>query len=93
MKKKSRLLAAMTAAAALTITVAGAANAANIGDSSGPLTKIEISEDLNCDVEYLGDAKPEFYAGNACGTLVARSWPLRAFYTGPKTSLSAQILG
>lgn len=49
---------------------AHAANAA-IVSSTGPLTKIEISPDLTCNVQHRVDPKPEFYAGNACGTLVA----------------------
>ncbi|HZC33014.1 MAG TPA: hypothetical protein VE640_06980, partial [Candidatus Bathyarchaeia archaeon] len=39
--------------------------------SSGPLTSIGISDDLNCSVNHTGDVSGEFFAGTACGTLVA----------------------
>ncbi len=38
--------------------------------SSGPLTSIGISTDLNCSVNHTGDTSGEFYGGTACGTLV-----------------------
>ncbi len=39
--------------------------------SSGPLTSITITDDLNCAVNHTGDASGEFFGGTACGTLVA----------------------
>ncbi|MGH2935416.1 MAG: hypothetical protein ACRDL2_13015 [Gaiellaceae bacterium] len=39
--------------------------------SSGPLTSIEITSDLNCAVNHSGDSASEFYGGTACGTLLA----------------------
>jgi uncharacterized repeat protein (TIGR01451 family) len=39
--------------------------------SSGPLTRVEISSDLNCAVDHSGDSLPEFYGDTACATLVA----------------------
>ena len=39
--------------------------------SAGPLTRIEITNDLNCAVDHTGDSAPEFYGDTACGTLVA----------------------
>jgi uncharacterized repeat protein (TIGR01451 family) len=36
--------------------------------SSGPLTQINISDRLNCDVRHELDAHPEWYGTNACGT-------------------------
>ena len=39
--------------------------------SAGPLTRVEISDDLNCAVDHTGDTFGEFYNGTACGTLVA----------------------
>ena len=39
--------------------------------SAGPLTRVQISDDLNCTVDHTGDIYPEFYNGTACGTLVA----------------------
>jgi hypothetical protein len=38
----------------------------------GPLTRIEISDDLNCAVSHIDDTEhPEFYGDTACATLVA----------------------
>ena len=39
--------------------------------SAGPLTRIEITNDLNCAVDHTGDSAPEFYGDTACGSLVA----------------------
>jgi LPXTG-motif cell wall-anchored protein len=39
--------------------------------SSGPLSAITVSADLNCSVRYATDTSPEFYGDTACGTLVA----------------------
>ena len=49
---------------------ATAAFAASI-NSSGPLTRVEISDTLNCAVDHAGDVSPEFYGDTACGTLLA----------------------
>jgi hypothetical protein len=38
--------------------------------SSGPLTKITISDDLNCSVNHTGDTQGEWYGDTACGTFV-----------------------
>src|SRR5439155_4367121 len=45
------------------------ASAAEIS-SSGPLTGIGISEDLNCSVNHTGDVEGEFFDDIACGTFV-----------------------
>jgi hypothetical protein len=45
------------------------ASAAQIS-SSGPLTSIGISEDLNCSVNHTGDVEGEFFDDTACGTFV-----------------------
>ena len=39
--------------------------------SAGPLTRIEITNDLNCAVDHTGDTDPEFFGDTACGSLVA----------------------
>ena len=39
--------------------------------SSGSLTRVAISPDLNCAVNHAGDIDPEFYGDTAYGTLVA----------------------
>ncbi|RWU84738.1 DUF11 domain-containing protein [Janibacter hoylei PVAS-1] len=61
-------------AAVLTMfgAVAGApsSSAAEI-ESGGPLTSIDISPVLNCDVRYEGDVMGEWYDDIACGTFVA----------------------
>src|SRR6188472_3662621 len=45
--------------------------AAAVNNPGGPLTRVEISPDLNCAVSYLGDTSPEFFGDTACGTLLA----------------------
>lgn len=50
--------------------VAPSASAAEI-ESGGPLTSINISPLLNCDVRYAGDLQGEWYDDIACGTFVA----------------------
>lgn len=50
--------------------LASPASAATIA-STGPLTSITVTPDLNCAVNHTGDAQPEFFAGTACATLVA----------------------
>jgi YD repeat-containing protein len=39
--------------------------------SSGPLTRVETSPDLNCSVNYAGDGAGEFYGDTACGTFLS----------------------
>ena len=48
--------------------LASSAGAATIA-STGPLTSITISPDLNCAVNHTGDTSPEWYGSTACGTL------------------------
>jgi hypothetical protein len=40
-------------------------------NSSGPLTTVDVSTDLNCAVNHSGDADGEFFGNTACGTLLA----------------------
>jgi len=42
-------------------------------NTPGPLTNIYLSDELNCQVDHLGDASHEFFGGvpGACGTLIA----------------------
>ena len=54
----------------LALAAPGIASAATIS-STGPLTEITISEELNCDVRHAGDTDPEFYGATACGTFLA----------------------
>ncbi len=39
--------------------------------STGPLTRVENNEYLNCAVSYAGDVHPEFYGDTACATMLA----------------------
>ena len=39
--------------------------------SSGPLSRVEISDTLNCAVDHTGDSSSEWFGDTACGTLVA----------------------
>jgi len=39
--------------------------------STGPLTRVLITPDLNCGVSHVGDSAPEFFGDTACGTLLA----------------------
>lgn len=71
MKTPGKVLAASVGAVALTLSGAAAALAATMEDPDGPLVRIEITEDLNCAVDYVGDEYGEFYGDTACGTFVA----------------------
>lgn len=62
------LVSLVTAAGMLATHPANAATAAI--NSPGPLTRVEISDTLNCAVSYVSDEQPEFYGDTACGTLV-----------------------
>jgi uncharacterized repeat protein (TIGR01451 family) len=68
MRKIVALLSALTVAA----TCAGTAAAQSTKiESAGPLTRVEITTDLNCAVSHIADTDPEFFSDTACGTLVA----------------------
>lgn len=43
--------------------------------SAGPLTRVRTSPTLDCAVDHIADAVPEFYLGNACMTAVYASLP------------------
>lgn len=80
------------AALAFTLAFPAVASAATI-TTPGPLTEVIISDDLNCDVRYLGDAAPEFFQSTACATLVAADGTLygpdripAGASAGPRTS-------
>ena len=40
-------------------------------NSAGPLTRVEVTPDLNCAVDHEGDVSSEFFDETACGTLLA----------------------
>ena len=63
--------------------------------STGPLTTISVSPDLNCAVNHVGDAKGSFYNDTACGTFVAVNGTLfgpasipAGFGAGPRTAFT-----
>lgn len=67
---RGRIALALTALAAAIGTCGGAASAVEI-TSSGPLTRIGTSPDLNCYVNHQLDVFSEFYGQTACGSFVA----------------------
>src|SRR5258708_2599847 len=67
----SIIVALATLVVALLGAVAPALAASQAILSAGPLTRVQISDDLNCAVDHSGDTYPEFYNDTACGTLVA----------------------
>ena len=73
--RSRRATLGLAAGAALAVGLLGpvspALAASHAITSSGPLTRVEISTDLNCAVDHTGDTSPEFYGDTACGTLVA----------------------
>jgi uncharacterized repeat protein (TIGR01451 family) len=80
-----------------TVVLIGAvpASAAAI-TSSGPLTRVEISPDLNCAVDHAGDESPEFFGDTACATLLASGGTLygpaiipAGDNAGPRTAYTA----
>ncbi|MBV8960290.1 MAG: hypothetical protein JO087_16105, partial [Actinobacteria bacterium] len=68
---------ATAVALSLPLLAAGARPAAAAGPtpgvitSTGPLTKIAVSNDLSCAVNRAGDSHGEFYNDTACGTFLA----------------------
>lgn len=72
-KISSAMAGVLTLASLIVLSSPPAAQAYSqaITSSTGPLTKIEISGDLTCNVQHRVDPAPEFFGGNACGTLVA----------------------
>lgn len=71
---RSRIVRVGLAAAVVSLTcVLGDASPASALaiTSTGPLTKIDISPELNCAVDHTGDTSGEFFSDTACGTLIA----------------------
>lgn len=67
----NRILSMLAAGTGLALAVGVPALAADIDSPEGPLTKVQISPDLNCRVDYLGDTYSEFFSETACGTFFA----------------------
>lgn len=57
--------------------------------SSGPLTKVETSDVLNCAVNHSADRSGEFYSDTACGTFVSVAGTLFAPTAIPAGSFSS----
>lgn len=71
-RNRTRLLTALAVLALLLTAVPAAAQTrASIEDPAGPLTRVEITPELNCAVEHIDDTAPEFFGDTACATLVA----------------------
>ncbi|MGZ4676995.1 MAG: beta strand repeat-containing protein [Acidimicrobiia bacterium] len=63
------LLTAIVATGGLVALAGVTAGAANI-TTTGPLTNIGVSPDLNCSANHVGDTSGEFFADIYCGTFV-----------------------
>jgi hypothetical protein len=78
------------------LAVQPSAFAETVTSTSGPLTAISVSRDLNCAVNHLADApNGAFYNGTACGTFVAANGTLfgpvdipAGFSAGPRTAFN-----
>jgi hypothetical protein len=77
------------------LATAPTANAVPI-TSTGPLTRVEVTPDLNCAVDHAGDSAPEFYGDTACATLLASGGTLygpadipAGGGAGPRTTFTA----
>jgi hypothetical protein len=68
--RRGVLITLVLASAALALPAAPA-GAATISSATGPLTKVNITTDLNCEVDHIADTHTEFYGGSACATLLA----------------------
>lgn len=70
---RARRLAVLVTALVVPLLHTGAASAASkvIEVPEGRLTRIEISDLLNCAVNHIDDTAGEFYGNTACGTFVA----------------------
>ena len=65
------LLVALFLIGGVTVLIAGPAFADTAITSTGPLTSVFASSDLNCAVNHTGDSSPEFFGTTACATLIA----------------------
>ena len=70
MRTTARLFAALMGTLIATLTLSSVALANQQITSAGPLTRVLITNQLNCGVSHTGDSSPEFYADTACGTLL-----------------------
>ncbi|MCB0976030.1 MAG: isopeptide-forming domain-containing fimbrial protein [Acidimicrobiales bacterium] len=84
---------AATALVALLLTNASPAAADASITSTGPLTSIKISSDLNCAVNHTGDDSGEWYGETACGTLVSLGGVLYGPSYIPAGSAATNVTG
>jgi uncharacterized repeat protein (TIGR01451 family) len=83
--RRSKVAAFVTAVIAAMLALTSVALANQSITSSGPLTTIRITNQLNCDVRHTGDSSPEFYGQTACGTfLVAGAGGANSLLFGPR---------
>src|SRR5689334_278100 len=71
-RRMRRAVAMITVAALVPLVVAVSAETAGAATatitSTGPLTAVGISDQLNCSVNHSGDTSGEFFSNTACGT-------------------------
>jgi uncharacterized repeat protein (TIGR01451 family) len=70
-QRRSRVATFVTAIVAAMLALTSVALANQSITSAGPLTRILVTDQLNCGVSHTGDSSPEFYGDTACGTFVA----------------------
>src|SRR5713101_2269393 len=68
--RHSKIAAGITAVIVAMLSLASIALAAQSIVSTGPLTRVLITNQLNCGVSHTGDTSPEFFADTACGTFL-----------------------
>ncbi len=71
LRRRTAFLVALLLAVIALVGGAGPALAAEAIITPGALTRVEITEDLNCAVDHVADERSEFYLDTACATLVA----------------------
>jgi uncharacterized repeat protein (TIGR01451 family) len=64
------LITALLAAGLALMSAASPARADATITSSGPLTSVRITPQLNCDIRHTGDSSAEFFGQTACGTFL-----------------------
>ncbi len=67
---RTRLVTALTTTLIMTLALSSIALADQTITSSGPLTNITVTSQLNCAVNHTGDTAGEFFGNTACGTFV-----------------------
>jgi len=68
--RRSRVTVGITAVIVAMLSLATIALATQQILSAGPLTRVLVTDQLNCAVSHTGDSSGEFYGDTACGTFV-----------------------